>query len=151
MENKNYSASFTVAQPASEAFKRINSVTKWWSENLEGDTQNLNGVFTIDWDNGNFVTFKLIEVIPDKKVVWLVTDCNLNWLKDKKEWTNTKMNFEISTTGNQTKINFTHVGLVPAIECYDMCIQGWNRYFNGSLYKLITEGKGAPQAKDKGA
>lgn len=147
MENKNYKASITASQSASEAFKSINSVTEWWSENLKGDTRSLNGSFTIDWGNGNFVTFKLIEVIPDRKVVWLVTDSNLSWLNDRTEWTNTKMDFEISTVGDQTKINFTHIGLVPEIECYNMCVKGWDQYFKGSLYKLIMEGKGQPQLK----
>jgi hypothetical protein len=57
------------------------------------------------------------------------------------------MDFEISTVGDQTKINFTHIGLVPEIECYNMCVKGWDQYFKGSLYKLITEGKGQPQLK----
>jgi hypothetical protein len=147
MENQNYNATITVSQSANEVFKSINSVSKWWIENLEGDSENLNGVFTVDFGGENFVTHKLIEVIPNKKVVWLVTDCYLSWLKDKTEWTNTKMSFEISTKGNSTEISFTHIGLVPEVECYDMCVKGWDQYVKGSLFKLITEGKGLPQTK----
>lgn len=147
MENKHYNASIVVAKSAAEAFKSINNVTKWWSESLEGDTHNLNGVFTIDWGKGNYVTFKLVELVPEKRVVWLVTDCNLNWLKNTTEWTDTKIVFDISNAGNQTKIDFAHLGLVPEVECYDMCVKGWDQYFKGSLHQLITEGKGQPQIK----
>ena len=147
MENKNYSATLTVSQPANEVFKSINSVSKWWSENLEGDSEHLDGVFTIQFSGNSFVTHKLIEVVPDKKVVWLVTDCYLPWLADKTEWTNTKMSFEISTKGNSTEISFTHIGLVPEVECYDMCVKGWDQYIKGSLFKLITEEEGRPQKK----
>ena len=147
MEHKNYNATLTVSQTANEVFKSINSVSRWWMENLEGDSENLNGVFTVDFGDNNFVTHKLIEVMPDKKVVWLVTDCYLSWFKDKTEWTNTKMSFEISTNDNKTQIHFTHIGLVPGIECYDMCVKGWDQYVKGSLLKLITEGKGQPQRK----
>ena len=42
MENKNYSATIEVEQSPEEAFRSINKVTKWWSENLEGNTENLN-------------------------------------------------------------------------------------------------------------
>ena len=45
-----------------------------------------------------------------------VTDCFLSWLKDKTEWTNTKMSFEISTENNLTIIHFTHIGLEPQVE-----------------------------------
>ncbi len=147
MKKEDYNATLAVSQSVNEVFKSINSVSKWWTENLEGDSGNLNGVFTADFGGGNFVTHKLIEVIPNKKVVWLVTDCYLSWLKDKTEWTNTKMSFEISTKDNSTQMSFTHVGLVPEVECYDMCVKGWDQYVKGSLLKLITEGNGQPQKK----
>ena len=147
MENRNYNTTLVVSQNAHEAFTAINSVSKWWTENLEGSSEKLNDIFTVDFGDKNFVTYKLIEVIPDKKVMWLVTDCYLSWINDKTEWTNTKMDFEISSTGNQTQISFTHIGLLPEVECYDMCVKGWDQYIKGSLYKLITEGKGQPQKK----
>ena len=147
MEKKDYNATIVVSQPANEVFKSINSVSKWWTENIEGDTENLNGVFTIHFSEESFVTHQLIEVVPDKIVVWLVTDCFLPWFNDKTEWTNTKMSFEISTADNQTQLSFTHIGLVPEVECYDMCIKGWDQYVKDSLLKLITEGEGLPQKK----
>ena len=145
MENQDYHATLAVSQTAHETFTAINSVSKWWTEKLEGSSQKLNDIFTVDFGDNNFVTHQLIEVIPDKKVVWLVTDCYLSWFNDKTEWKNTKMDFEISTTGNQTQINFTHIGLVPQVECFEICSKGWNQYVKDSLYKLITEGKGQPQ------
>lgn len=147
MENQDYNTTIAVNQPATEVFKSISSVSKWWTENLEGDSENPNGVFTVHFGDDSFVTHKLIEVIPGKKVVWLVTDCYLSWLKDKTEWTNTKMSFEISTKGNSTEISFTHIGLLPEAECYNDCVKGWDQYVKGSLFKLITEGKGQPQKK----
>lgn len=118
MDNQNYNVTLTVSKTANEVFKSINSVSKWWTENLKGDSENLNGVFTADFGNDNFVTHKLIEVVPNQKVMWLVTDCYLSRLKDKTEWANTKMIFEISINDNKTQISFTHIGLVPEIECY---------------------------------
>jgi hypothetical protein len=147
MEKQNYTAAMEVKVPAEKAFKSINNVSEWWVENLEGSSHKLNDVFTIHFSGNNFVTHKIIEFVPNKKVVWLVTDCYLEWLTDKTEWTNTKMSFEISTKENSTEINFTHIGLVPEVECYDMCVKGWDQYVKGSLLKLITEGKGQPQEK----
>ena len=147
MESKDYTATIEVSKTPEEVFKSINSVSKWWTEKIEGDSENLNGVFTIHFSDESFVTHKLIEVVPNKKVVWLVTDCYLPWFKDKTEWTNTKMSFEISTNDNKTQMTFTHIGLVPEVECYDMYVKGWDQYVKDSLLKLITEGEGQPQKK----
>ena len=78
-------------------------------------------------------------------LVWKVTDCNLHWIKAKKEWKNTEVVFEISSENNKTTIDFTHVGLVPGVECYNDCEVGWNGHVTSSLAKLINEGKGNPE------
>ena len=87
----------------------------------------------------SFVDFVVSELEPGKKVVWKVTDCYLPWFKDTKEWNNTEVVFQLSEENNKTKIDFTHVGLVPEVECYEACEKGWNGHL-GSLEKLINEG-----------
>jgi len=147
MKNQSYNCSIAATISAEEAFQRINRVSEWWSENIQGSSKNLNDVFTIRFNFGDSFVIKIIEFVQDKKVVWLVTDCNLTWIKDKKEWKGTKISFHISTEINSTQINFTHIGLVPGIECYDGCVKGWNQYIKESLFKLFTEGKGLPDRK----
>ena len=148
MKKQDYHTSITVDATAHEAFNCINSVTKWWTENLEGSSQKLNDEFTVRFGDVHYSKQKLIEVVPDKKVVWLVTDSKLNFIKDKQEWTNTKISFEISTQNGKTTIHFTHIGLVPAIECFDACSNAWGEYIQGSLVKLINTGKGQPTGKE---
>jgi len=83
-----------------------------------------------------------VEVIPNEKVVWLVTDSNLDFTKNKSEWTGTKIIFDVSKINNKTQLRFTHVGLVPAIECYDGCSGAWEDLIQKSLFSLITNGEG---------
>jgi len=147
MEKQDYTATILVKATANEAFHHINHVTAWWTENIEGRSEKLNDVFIIHFGE-TFVTMKIVESVPDKKVVWEVTDCYLHWLADKKEWKDTRIVFEISAEGDSTRIRFTHIGLAPRVECYDGCVKGWDQYFKGSLARLINEGTGLPQRKE---
>ena len=147
MKQQDYTATLMVNATPQDVFKTINNVTKWWTEDLQGSSQKLNDEFTVRFGDVHMSKQKLIEVIPDKKVVWLVTDSKLNFIKDKQEWTNTKISFEISGDDKNTTVQFTHFGLSPNVECYNGCSKGWDQYIKGSLYKLLTEGKGMPGLK----
>lgn len=92
---------------------------------------------------------KLVELVPDKRVAWLVTDNNFSFTEDKTEWKGTKLVFEISRNANQTEIHFTHEGLVPTYECYNVCSDAWGTYIRGSLKSLIATGKGSPNPKEQ--
>jgi len=141
MKKKNYTATIEVAKSAKDVFNDIKEVSKWWSKDYEGNSTNLNDEFVICHPGAHFSKQKLIEVIPDKKVVWLVTDSELNWLEnDKHEWTNTRMIFEITSKEDKTLLHFTHEGLVPEKECYERCEQGWNMVIKERLFNFITNG-----------
>ena len=148
MKQQDYHTAIKVDATVHEAFNYINNVTKWWTENLEGSSQKLNDEFTVRFGDVHYSKQKLVEVVPDKKIVWLVTDSQLNFLKDKQEWNNTRVSFEISTQNGKTKIDFTHIGLAPEIECYDACSNAWSQYIQGSLFSLITTGKGQPTREE---
>jgi hypothetical protein len=49
----------------------------------------------------------------------------------------------------KTELRFTHVGLVPAFECYGGCSDAWGFYINDSLRSLITTGKGQPNQTEE--
>ncbi|MDR3679441.1 MAG: SRPBCC domain-containing protein [Flavipsychrobacter sp.] len=144
MEAQNYHSSISVPVSADEAINKIARVSDWWAKNFEGSAQKLNDVFTVRFGE-TFVTFKIAEFVPDKKIVWQVTDCYLHWLNDKKEWLDTKVVWEVTSQNNTTQIDMTHIGLVPGAECYNDCFAGWTGHIQGSLYKLLTEGKGTPE------
>jgi hypothetical protein len=148
MKTTDFSITLSIDKTPNEVFHSINNVRGWWTEELDGNTHKLDDEFTVRFfDNIQVTSQKLVEVIPDKKVTWLVTKSELNFLKDKNEWKGTKINFEITEKGGKTQLHFTHVGLVPGVECYQDCSVGWGRYINGSLLPLITEGKGNPELR----
>jgi len=142
MENHDYNATIHVNVTAQEAFEKISSVSEWWISNVEGNTQKLNDVFTVSLGT-TWKKFKIIEVVPDKKVVWLITDCCLPWNDDTTEWKNTRIVWEVSATKDSTQISFTHVGLGD-LDCGNQCMNSWNNYIKQSLFNFITKGKGLP-------
>lgn len=137
-----------IPKPAGEIFKIITAdVSKWWGgKDLTGSTTKLNDEFVIHHPGAHYSKQKLIEIIPEKRLVWLVTESNLCWLQNNKaEWTGTKMIFELSNQNNSTLINFTHCGLVPAMESFKKVQQGWDTVIKDYLYNYIMEGKIAQQ------
>jgi len=150
MAGKNFTTTLLVSQTPTEAFDAINNVRGWWSEGVEGGTRKLNDEFIYRHKDMHFSKQKLIEVIPGKKVVWLVTDSYLSFLKkEKSEWNDTKIIFEINEKDNQTEVVVTHQGLIPGVECFEACSNGWNYYLHESLLPLITTGTGRPDKNEE--
>ena len=144
MTDNNYTTTISVDQTPKEAFDAINNVRGWWSEEIGGSTDKLGEEFDYRFDDMHRCKIKITELIPSEKVIWRVLDSYLSFVKDQTEWTGTEMIFDISKKGNKTEIRFTHQGLVPEVECYDVCSGGWGTAINSSLRSLITTGKGRP-------
>jgi len=142
MKDQDFTTTILVDQTPKEVFNAVNNVRGWWQGEIEGNTTKLNDEFTYRYEDVHYSKQKLVEVIPDKKVVWLVSESKLNFIKDKSEWTGTKISFEISEVNNKTQLRFTHHGLLPKIECYGACSNAWSQLIRQSLFSLITTGKG---------
>ncbi len=149
MKPSDFTSAILVDQTPKEAFDAINNVRGWWSEEIEGSSSKLNDVFKYHYEDIHRCQMKLIEVIPDQKVVWYVMDNYFKFTKEETEWTGTTIIFDISKQDNKTQVRMTHVGLVPEYECYEICREGWNNYIQNSLRSLITTGKGKPNATGK--
>ncbi len=142
MDSKNFTRSISVSIPVDEAIKKINKVPEWWGIKFYGESEEQGNNFEVKMGGESFFNFTVEELIPNKKIVWLVTDCNMPWYTDKNEWSNTKLIFDLKESDGVTTINFTHEGLTPNIECYKDCEPGWNHWITRSLFSYLTTGKG---------
>jgi len=143
-KQSDFSYSLTVKASAEETMKKISQVNAWWGKKFNGRADKLNDAFSVFFGD-TYVNFKISEVIADKKIIWQVTDCNLHWIKAKKEWKNTEVIWTLTEKGGKTRIDFVHKGLTPDSECYESCKPGWTHHLQDSLQKLIDEGKGFPE------
>lgn len=149
MTSQNFTTTFLVDRTPHEVFAAINNVRGWWSEEIEGVTDTLGAEFAYRYRDTHRCRMKVIEMIPGKRVVWRVLDNYFDFIDDQTEWKDTEIIFEISQESDMTAVRFTHVGLVPAYECFDVCSNAWSSYINGSLRQLIIAGKGAPNRKEQ--
>lgn len=148
MNNQDFTTTILVDKTPKEAFDAINNVRGWWSQQIDGGTEHLNDEFNYRRLNLHSCKIKLTEVVPNKKVTWLVLENHFNFTRKQSEWIKTMPTFDISEKGNQTEIRFTHRGLLPSHECYKICHDAWNFYIRESLHKLITTGKGEPNERE---
>ena len=148
MENQNFTTRIVVDATPEQVFVAINNVRGWWSENIEGPTDQLGGEFSYHYEDVHRCKMKIIELVPARKVAWKVLDNYFKFTKDQSEWTGDTILFEISAKDGKTQLDFTHQGLVPEYECFNICHDAWTHYIQGSLQDLILKGKGSPTPKE---
>ncbi len=139
---QDFSKTIVLECPADEVFKAINNVRGWWQGEIEGRTDKLNEEFTYRMETMHYSKQRIIELIPNQKIVWLVIESELSFTENKFEWTGTQIIFEIVQQDNLTHLRLTHQRLVPKFECYNDCTNGWEMLIQQSLFSLITTGEG---------
>jgi hypothetical protein len=143
MGDPDFTITILVEQTPAEVFEVLLNVRAWWSglyeESFEGNSEKVGDEFTFLAGGGaHYTRQKMVELVPHKKVTWLVTEANLSFVDKTDEWVGTKISFEIFEENNKTKIVFTHKGLVPEFECYDSCAPAWTQYVQEQLMNLMT-------------
>lgn len=87
------------------------------------------------------------SLVPDREVRWLVVEAfiDASFLRHRDEWVGTRIVFQLTPQdgGNKTRLDFEHIGLTPAFECFKVCNAGWNQFL-GSLQSLVETGQGQP-------
>jgi uncharacterized protein YndB with AHSA1/START domain len=141
-------ASFTttvgIAVSPEEAFEAIRNVRGWWSAGIVGGTTEVGDEFSYEVPDIHRCTFRVTEVDPPAKISWLVLDSWLTFTDVKDEWNGTTVTFEVFEQDGLTQVRFTHEGLTPEFECYELCSKAWTGYLHGSLRHLILTGVGEP-------
>ena len=142
MNNQDFSVTIWVEQKPETVYKTILDVRAWWSglygESFEGTAEKPGDEFSFLAGGGiHHTKQRLIELVPNKKLVWLVTDANLSFVDQADEWKGTRFGFHISEEGGRTKIVFTHAGLIPSFQCYESCAPAWTQYIQQQLAAAI--------------
>jgi Activator of Hsp90 ATPase homolog 1-like protein len=149
-QDQSFTTAFEVERPPQEAFEAITNVRGWWSQEVEGVTDQVGGEFDYHYQDVHRCRVRVTELVPGRKVAWRVLDNYFNFIDNQAEWKDTEVIFEISAKDGGAQVNVTHRGLVPQYECYDVCSNAWGGYLDGSLRDLINTGQGQPNPKEDG-
>jgi uncharacterized protein YndB with AHSA1/START domain len=145
MDPRDFTTGFTVGQAPDAVFAAICDVRRWWSADITGRADRVGDRFIHRVRELHRCEIEIKQMIPGSRIVWTVLDNHFGFTADATEWTGTDIVFEITTAGDGTELRFTHLGLVPAYECYDVCSDGWSTYI-ASLRDLVATGNGRPYA-----
>ncbi len=135
----NYAVAIEVAKSPEDVFNHIiNNVSKFWPEDFEGESSKLNDEFVFTSEGGHYSKNKVIELVPDKRVVWLVTESIRP--ADNFDWSGTKMIFDLMPQVDGTQLRFTYDGFILDNE-YDRLVQICDIVIKDMLYNFLTNGK----------
>lgn len=123
-----------------ELYDAINDVTGWWTKDLTGAHRVTGDEFEVQFSDIHFSRQKLVETVPCRKVVWLVTASHLSFVARHDEWTGTHVVFEIETTTEGSILHFTHEGLTSELQCYEACSGAWSDYILNKLKQYAESG-----------
>lgn len=146
----NYQQSLVLEAPPAAvyaALARGDGLRGWWTVDCEA-AANVGG--TIDLRFGRSRKVMRIERLePARGVRWLCTGAHIaaGDLSRRDEWVGTRLVFRlIPEAAGRTLLEFEHVGLMPELECFELCRNGW-RCFLASLQQFVETGRGTPYAR----
>ena len=144
MKNQDFTITLWAEQTPEKIFPTILDVKAWWSglhnELFEGSSEKPGDEFSFLAGGGaHYTKQKMIALVPNRKVTWLVTEATLSFVDTPDEWEGTTICFELSQESGKTKIVFTHIGLVPELACYNSCAPAWTQYLQERLSAAIAK------------
>lgn len=124
-----------------EALTSLEGLVGWWASSATGS--GLPGSrFSLGFAGlDETITWRVDTVVAPTSVAW--TCLSHTGLPD---WNGTKIALELSEReAALTVLKFRHIGLVPALDCYEQCHAGWE-HFLPSLRAYSETGRGTPFA-----
>jgi uncharacterized protein YndB with AHSA1/START domain len=116
----------------------------WWTQDCDIETA-VGGTLKFRFGE-HYKHMRIEQLVPDREVRWqcTVAHINVDSFTRKDEWVGTQIVFHLSLeSGEKTKLDFEHVGLVPAFECHEVCVAGWTNFIE-SLRLYAETGTGKP-------
>jgi hypothetical protein len=139
MTNHDFMITISVDQTADEVYSAVLHVGGWWTGSNEGRCDEVGDEFIHRDGEAHYCKIRVTELVPRRRITWLVLDNHFDFVGDQDEWKGTRITFEIAEAEGQTQVRFAHLGLAPEFECFDVCSNAWGSLINGGLRTLIAK------------
>ncbi|WP_301162011.1 hypothetical protein [uncultured Winogradskyella sp.] len=142
-----YTTMVSINGTKQEVFNAISQhVQKWWG-NTDNSVSSVGDEFTTSFDS-TYWKFRISEFEPNTKIVWKCVEAkhiHNGYDGIEKEWEGTIVEWVLEDKGqNAIILNFAHNGLVPELNCYEICFPAWERFVTQSLKSFVETGTGMP-------
>jgi uncharacterized protein YndB with AHSA1/START domain len=117
-----------------KALTTLDGLSGWWTTQT-GSNGKVGGVIELRFGLGG-IDMKVLELIPDTRVVWEV-------VAGPAEWLGTTVSFDIAQDGDWNLVRFKHKGWKEQVDFMHHCSTKWG-VFLLSLKSFLETGKGAP-------
>ena len=125
-----------------DAYKALaakNGLSGWWTTDTTGEFD-VGGVIVFRFGDRGHIDMKVLELQPDKRVVWQVVG-------GPGEWTGSKVSFELVPEDDFTVVRFKHQGWKEPSDFMHHCSTKWAMFLM-SMKSLVETGKGSPYPND---
>jgi uncharacterized protein YndB with AHSA1/START domain len=142
---KDYTTTVSIAREPHEVFDAILNARDWWNDAIDGPTGAVGDEFGFEVEGLHRVRMRVTRLVPGERVEWVVVDNHFSFVTDQTEWVGDRIEFALTPDGDGTSLRFTQHGLVPELECYDVCSNAWGFFVRDSLRELAEHGAGKPE------
>jgi hypothetical protein len=149
---QNYAASIDVAASPTRSFEAVaTQMNAWWTKTTEGQIETVGDrVKVIFPPHFGFWTFEATMIERPNQIVMRCVDARHSVAGQpetiEQEWMGTLINWHFDETASGTRVLLTHDGLTPLLACWDICQDGWNQFFKGSLKAFLDGDAPSPHS-----
>ena len=145
MQGSDYTTEVFIAASPESVYQAITqNIDQWWTELCNPAVQP-DDHFEVRFEKGTWWRMLVAASEASRFLAWKVVEANheLENITRKDEWKGTIIEWRIRNKGAGSAVTLTHQGLLPGLECFDICRAGWV-YFLGSLKDFLETGTGHP-------
>jgi uncharacterized protein YndB with AHSA1/START domain len=128
-----------------DAVATLDGLRQWWTPRVTGSAS-AGGDLRFEFEGlEEHVVMHVDRMERSSSVHWTCVEHTR-----LEDWKGTRVLFDLAPRGpGGCDLTFRHVGLTPALDCYEQCDRGWD-HFLASLVAYVDQGEGSPFGRRRG-